>query len=175
MGSSSGQSAVIGAAQLTASFAKLPPATAAPAPNPHRRPSFHRLPAGSFIGGFRTPDLLPGSIARARPASETLPVSGLRLRRGGRPRARDLAARDFGLVVCCTRSPLSANKLFLLTLSVKLGVYQRALARAAQAKNEWRLPNFRTSLANSPPDLLILLMRKPHMASPTGFEPVLPP
>ena len=74
MGSSSGQSAVIGAAQLTASFAKLPPATAAPAPNPHRRPSFHRLPAGSFIGGFRTPDLLPGSIARARPASETLPV-----------------------------------------------------------------------------------------------------
>src|SRR5437016_5314580 len=36
----------------------------------------HRLPAGSFFGGFRTPAHRPytGSIARARPASETLHV-----------------------------------------------------------------------------------------------------
>jgi hypothetical protein len=76
VGRSSGQSVVISTAKLTAISAKLPPATAAPAPNPHRRPSFHRLPAGSSIGGFRTPDLLPGSIAHARPASETLPDTG---------------------------------------------------------------------------------------------------
>ena len=43
---------------------------------PIRRPSAHRFPAGSFFGAFRTPAPYPASIAHARPASETLPVSG---------------------------------------------------------------------------------------------------
>jgi hypothetical protein len=53
----------------------LSPADTATPTNPHRRPSAHRLPAGSFFGGFRTPARRPytGSTARARPPSETLP------------------------------------------------------------------------------------------------------
>jgi hypothetical protein len=56
---SSGHSAVITGPQLSAIFAKPSLTTAAPAPNPHRPPSAHRLPAGSFIGGFPTPAPLP--------------------------------------------------------------------------------------------------------------------
>jgi hypothetical protein len=81
VGRSSGQSAVISAAQLSAILAKPPSATAAPAPNPHRRPSFHRLPAGSFIGGFRTPPSYPARSLTPGPASETLHVSGRLLHR----------------------------------------------------------------------------------------------
>ena len=46
------------------------------ASNPHSRPTARRSPAGSFIGGFRTPAPYTGPIARAGPASETLPESG---------------------------------------------------------------------------------------------------
>ena len=44
-------------AQLSAIVRKPSPGNAAAAPNPHRRPTAHRLPAGSVIGGFRTPAL----------------------------------------------------------------------------------------------------------------------
>src|SRR5207245_4802603 len=64
---SSGLSAVISGAQLSAIVAKPSPTTAAPAPNPHRPPSAHRLPAGSFIGGFLTPAPLP-RVDRSRRA-----------------------------------------------------------------------------------------------------------
>ena len=37
--------------------ASASPAKAAAPSNPHRRPTAHRLPAGSFLGGFRTPAL----------------------------------------------------------------------------------------------------------------------
>src|SRR5258708_2513778 len=70
---SSAHSAVITGAPLSAILAKPSPAKAAPTPNPHSRLGAHRLPAGSFIGGFRTPAPLPGSIAHPWPASETLP------------------------------------------------------------------------------------------------------
>ena len=36
-------------------LAKPSPSNAAAEPNPHRRPTAYRLPAGSFFGGFRTP------------------------------------------------------------------------------------------------------------------------
>ena len=64
--------AVITGAQLSPISAKPSTATAAQTSNPHSRPAAHRLPAGSFFGGFRTPAL--GSAARFndRPASETL-------------------------------------------------------------------------------------------------------
>jgi hypothetical protein len=67
--------AVITGAQLSVISAKPSTATAAQTSNPHSRPGAHRLPAGSFFGGFRTPAL--GSAARFndRPASETLPVT----------------------------------------------------------------------------------------------------
>src|SRR5262249_26352623 len=52
---SSDYSAVITGAQLSAIFAKLSTTTAAQTSNRHNRPGAHRLPAGSFIGGFRTP------------------------------------------------------------------------------------------------------------------------
>src|SRR5262249_26016521 len=52
---SSDHSAVITGAQLSAIFAKLSTATAAQTSNRHSRSGAHRLPAGSFIGGFRTP------------------------------------------------------------------------------------------------------------------------
>ena len=69
---SSGHPAVITGAQLSAIAAKPSTATTAQTSNPHSRPGAHRLPAGSFFGGFRTPAL--GSAARVNdpPASETL-------------------------------------------------------------------------------------------------------
>ena len=69
---SSGHPAVITGAQLSAIAAKPSTGTAAQTSNPHSRPGAHRLPAGSFFGGFRTPAL--GSAARVNdpPASETL-------------------------------------------------------------------------------------------------------
>ena len=72
---SSAQSAITSSFQLTAIFGKLSPRKAAAASNPHSRPTAHRSPAGSFIGGFRTPAPYTGPIARAGPASETLPDS----------------------------------------------------------------------------------------------------
>ena len=73
---SSGHPAVITGAQLSAIAAKPSTATAAQTSNPHSRPGAHRLPAGYFFGGFRTPAL--GSAARVNdpPASETLHDSG---------------------------------------------------------------------------------------------------
>ena len=53
----SGQSAVISGSQLLAILAKPSPAKAAAIPNPHKRASTRRFPAGSFFGGFRTPAL----------------------------------------------------------------------------------------------------------------------
>jgi hypothetical protein len=73
---SSGQSAITSSFQLTVIFAKLSPRKAAAASNPHSRPTARRSPAGSFIGGFRTPAPYTRPIARAGPASETLPASG---------------------------------------------------------------------------------------------------
>ena len=69
--------AVITGAQLSPISAKPSTATAAQTSNPHSRPAAHRLPAGSFFGGFRTPAL--GSAARFndRPVSETLHEAGL--------------------------------------------------------------------------------------------------
>ena len=52
---SSDHPAVITGAQLSAILAKPSTATAAQTSNRHSRPGAHRLPAGSFIGGFRTP------------------------------------------------------------------------------------------------------------------------
>ena len=52
---SSGQSAVITGLPLSAILAKPSTATAAHTSNRHSRPGAHCLPAGSFIGGFRTP------------------------------------------------------------------------------------------------------------------------
>ena len=69
---SSGQSLIISGFQPLAILRKPSPAKPPAAPNPHRRPNAHRFPAGSFFGGFRTPAPLPGSTARAGPASETL-------------------------------------------------------------------------------------------------------
>jgi hypothetical protein len=68
----------------------LSPADADTPTNPHRRPSAHRLPAGSFFGGFRTPARRPytGSTARARPASETLNDPARRPYTGSTARAR---------------------------------------------------------------------------------------
>src|SRR3974390_1811913 len=64
---SSGQSAIISGFQLSVISGKSFPAKAAAPPNPHRRPTAHRFPAGSFFGGFRTPALLAGrSLARGR-------------------------------------------------------------------------------------------------------------
>ena len=63
----SGQSAVISGFPLSAIFAKPSLTTADPAPNPHRPPSAHRLPAGAFIGGFPTPAPLP-RVDRSRRA-----------------------------------------------------------------------------------------------------------
>jgi hypothetical protein len=71
----SGQSAVITGSPLSAIPRKPSPGKLAAAPNPHRRPSPHRFPAGSFFGGFRTPVPFTGSTA-SRPASETLPGTG---------------------------------------------------------------------------------------------------
>ena len=75
---SGGQFAIIGGFHILANSQSLSPADTATPTNPHRRPSAHRLPAGSFFGGFRTPARRPytGSTARARPPSETLPESG---------------------------------------------------------------------------------------------------
>src|SRR5712671_2528999 len=67
---------IIGGFQLSAILRKPSPGNAAAEPNPHRRPTAHRLPAGSFFGGFRTPAPHSASTAHARPASETLTVSG---------------------------------------------------------------------------------------------------
>ena len=66
---------------------KLSLRKAAAASNPHSRPTARRSPAGSFIGGFRTPAPYTGPIARAGPASETLPEGG--------PSARVIAPRPF--------------------------------------------------------------------------------
>jgi 'Cold-shock' DNA-binding domain len=63
-------------AARSAIFAKRTPTTAAPKPNPHSPRSAHRLPAGSFHRRLSDAGLSPGSIARARPASETLPDTG---------------------------------------------------------------------------------------------------
>src|SRR5258705_7479389 len=57
---SSGQSAVTTGFPLSAIPRKPCPGKLAAAPNPHRRPSPHRSPAGSFFGGFPTPALLRG-------------------------------------------------------------------------------------------------------------------
>src|SRR5262249_40589816 len=64
---SSDHSAVIPGAQLSAVFAKPSTATAAQTSNPHSRPAAHRLPAGSFIGGFPTPAPYSG-VNHSRPA-----------------------------------------------------------------------------------------------------------
>src|SRR6516225_493949 len=48
-------------------LAKIIPAKPAVTPNPHRPPSAHRFPAGSFFGGFPTPAPTPGrSLALGR-------------------------------------------------------------------------------------------------------------
>jgi hypothetical protein len=60
LGHSSGQSAIISSFQRSAILRKPLPAKPAPTPNPHRQPSTHRFPAGSFFAGFRTPALVPG-------------------------------------------------------------------------------------------------------------------
>ena len=44
--------------------AKPSPANAAARPNPHRRPTARRCPAGSFFGGFRTPASAPAHRSR---------------------------------------------------------------------------------------------------------------
>ena len=54
---------------------KTIPRKAATPLNPHRRPTAHRFPAGSFFGGFRTPALYPVDRSPG-PASETLHDSG---------------------------------------------------------------------------------------------------
>jgi hypothetical protein len=51
------QFAIISGFQLSAIFTKPSAGNAAAATNPHRRPSVHRFPAGSFFRGFRTPAL----------------------------------------------------------------------------------------------------------------------
>jgi len=51
--------------------------TQATAPsNPHRRQPSTRRPAGSFLGGFRTPNLAAHANRHDRPASETLHQTG---------------------------------------------------------------------------------------------------
>ena len=55
----SARSAIISGSQLSPTCAKPSPANAAARPNPHRRPTARRCPAGSFFGGFRTPALGP--------------------------------------------------------------------------------------------------------------------
>ena len=44
--------------------------------NPHRRQPSTRRPAGSFLGGFRTPNLAAHANRHDRPASETLHQTG---------------------------------------------------------------------------------------------------
>jgi hypothetical protein len=72
---SSGQSAIISGFHHSPILGKPSLATAAATPNPHRRPTAHRCPAGSFFGGFPTPASIPVNHSR-RPASETLHVAG---------------------------------------------------------------------------------------------------
>src|SRR6516164_8586475 len=59
--SSSAQCATNSRLQLSAILRKPFPGQPAAASNPHRQPSSHRCPAGSFFGGFPTPASLPGS------------------------------------------------------------------------------------------------------------------
>jgi hypothetical protein len=61
---SSGQSAIISGFHLSPILGKPSLATAAATPNPHRRPTAHRCPAGSFFGGFRTPASIPVNRSR---------------------------------------------------------------------------------------------------------------
>ena len=52
--------------------ANASPTQAAAPSNPHRRQPSTRRPAGSFLGGFRTPNLAAHANRHDRPASETL-------------------------------------------------------------------------------------------------------
>ena len=72
---SNAQSAIISAFQLSAIFAKPSTATVAPTPNPHSRQAFTAFPRVRSSEAFRRRPYT-GSIARAGPASETLPDSG---------------------------------------------------------------------------------------------------
>ena len=74
---SSGQSAVITGFPLPAIPTKSPPGKLAAAPNPHRRPTPHRFPAGSFFGGFRTPAILPGPPPAPGRHPKPFPKAGL--------------------------------------------------------------------------------------------------
>jgi Putative transposase/Transposase zinc-binding domain len=58
-GAGKARSAVISGFQLSPISAKPSSANAAARPNPHRRPTARRSPAGSFFGGFRTPAPIP--------------------------------------------------------------------------------------------------------------------
>ena len=69
---SNAQSAIISAFQLSAIFAKPSTTTAAPTPNPHSRQAFTAFPRVRSSEAFRRRPYT-GSIARAGPASETLP------------------------------------------------------------------------------------------------------
>src|SRR5207244_13236272 len=59
------RSTILSACRNPAILGRPPPAKAAATPNPHRRPTARRFPAGSFIGGFPTPAPCTRSIARA--------------------------------------------------------------------------------------------------------------
>ena len=93
----SGQSAIISGFQLSAILGKPSLAKAAATPNPHRRPSSHCFPAGSFFGGFRTPALY--RVDRSRRGRHPKPFSRADLaaiaadRRGSTPQ-RSLVALD---------------------------------------------------------------------------------
>src|SRR6266568_382605 len=59
------RSTILSACRNPAILGRPPPAKAAATPNPHRRPTARRFPAGSFIGGFPTLAPCTRSIARA--------------------------------------------------------------------------------------------------------------
>jgi hypothetical protein len=88
---SNAQSAIISAFQLSAIFAKPSTATATPTANPHSRQALTAFPrARSSEASDAGP--CTGSIARAGPASETLPESGLSSSRHSIRRSRSHSA-----------------------------------------------------------------------------------
>ena len=82
--SSSAQCATNSRLQLSAILRKPFPGQPAAASNPHRQPSSHRCPAGSFFGGFPTPASLPGSTLT--PGRHPKPFTNLAVRFQSRER-----------------------------------------------------------------------------------------
>jgi hypothetical protein len=91
---SSGQAAIISDFRLSAIFRKPSPAKGAATPNPHRRPSAHRLPVRSFFGGFRTP--APHRVDRSRRAGIRNPS-----RPESRPSGWHIPASWFHVSIVC--------------------------------------------------------------------------